>query len=112
MLTAEKEIFQRASLKMNEKEIPFGEALLLVAKEDPELVSEYRKDVLKSQTVFEAPPTKEEFKPSPMATELTRLARDKVKRDGVTFGEALRSVARERPGLCSDYQKEVSKSKA
>lgn len=110
MSTAEQELLRLARVKMKDGTALFGEALLLVSREHPDLASKYREEVLKSETVFEPPPEKERFTPSPMAAELTRLARDKAQRDGVTFSEALRSVAREMPLLASDYRAEVAKS--
>jgi hypothetical protein len=113
MLTAEKEVLQCTNLKMQETGISFGEAFRLVMKEDPELASEYRAEVLKSQTAFGSPnPEGREFVRPPRQAEILNLAESKVKADGVTFTEALRSVARERPLLASEYRKEVIKSKA
>ena len=111
LLTAAMELIQRAKAKMSEKGISFGEALRLVAQEDPELAAKCRAAVLKSETYFEAPPKKEQLSASPMARELNRLAREKMECAGLTFSEALVSVSRERPGLTSEHRKEVTGSK-
>lgn len=89
----------------------FGEALVLVSRENPELAEEYRQEVLKSDTRFEAPREKEGFTSSPMAANLIVLAKDRAAHDVVTFAEGLRRVGRDRPVLASDYRKEVTKSK-
>ena len=111
-LTAGKEVLQLTRLKMKETGISFGEALLLVVKEDPELASEYRAEVLNSQAdLGDSNPDRTEFVCPPRQAELRRLAESKVKA-GVTFSEALISVAREQPVLASEYREEVIKAKA
>lgn len=112
MSTAQDEIIRLAEAKMKDDAMTFRDALMLVSRENPVLASEYRSEVLKSPTVFEPPPTKDEFSPSHAASELTRLARDKAQSDGVPFGDALAAVCRQSPQLASEYRKEVTKSKA
>jgi len=111
MITAQTELLNLARGKAEELKISFSEALLKVARERPELAAEVREEVLKSQTVFESPPEKQELAPGPAQAEFLRRVKAKTQEDGVTFSEALRSVARDRPILASDYRKEVTKSK-
>lgn len=111
MSTAQQEFLRLARLKMKDFKALFGEALMLVSRENPELAEEYRQEVLKSDTRFEPPREKEGFTSSPMAANLTVLVKDRAARDGVSFTEALRSVSREMPLLAADYRGEVSKSK-
>jgi len=106
-MTAQQELIELTRSRAKEKQIPFSEALLFICHERPELASEYRAEILKSPTIFEATPKKEEFTPRSSTRELMRLAKAKSQEDGVSFREAVASIARHRPILASEYRREV-----
>ena len=109
-MTAQEELVELAKFKMKDDQCSFSEALRRVYRARPALASEARAEVMKSQTVFDPEPGKEELTPGPAAAEMTRLAREKVNCTSLSFGEALLSVAREHPLLASGYRREVTKS--
>jgi hypothetical protein len=107
MSNATREFVRLAEARAKEDAISFREALGLVSREMPELCNEYRCEVVRGQTVSEAPPEKEKTTLGPAQAEFIRLAHEKAKRDGIRFSDAILSVGRERPSLADAYRREI-----
>jgi hypothetical protein len=111
MQRATSEFIRLAKAKAEDEKLSFSEALLAVARENPQLASDSRAEVIKPSTEYLIPTPERQGPQGPATAEFLRRVKAKTQEDGVTFSEALRSVARDRPILASDYRKEVTKSK-
>jgi CO/xanthine dehydrogenase FAD-binding subunit len=107
MSKATDELIRLSQSRARERGISFGEALVQIARENPLLASEHRAQVLKVQTDYITPPEKKEAVFGPAQTEFIQLANERVKRDGITLSEAIRSIGRERPSLADEYRNEI-----
>jgi hypothetical protein len=112
MQRATSEFIRLVKAKVEDEKVSFSEAMLRVARENPQLCSAYREETTRPGAVDITPtPERQELPQGPATAELMRRAKARSQEAGVSFTEAFKSVAGERPVLASEYRKEVTGSK-